>query len=324
MAQLDGIAFGAGPGSFTGLRIACGVAQGLALGAGLPVIGICTLEALAQEAGAQFVIAALDARMREIYHAAYEKTAEGWQSISEPALCLPGTAPLVQGIEWTGCGSGFDLYDEALRAHYDGQLQRRFKGTTAQCAGDGRAGGAEIRSRAGYRSRRCRSTLCQKQGGAEGERAMSAQLQEMPRIRRMVPADLDAVVAIEREVFLFPWTRGNFSDSIDSGYHCLVLEQGGEIFGYGVMTIGAEEGHLLTLSIAAGSQRKGWGERLLREFIHLAKERLARTMFLDVRESNRAAARLYERLGFKQIGKRRGYYPAMGGREDSLVMELVL
>ena len=101
---------------------------------------------------------------------------------------------------------------------------------------------------------------------------MSAQLEEMPRIRRMVPADLDAVVAIEREVFLFPWTRGNFSDSIESGYHCLVLELGGEVFGYGVMTIGAEEGHLLTLSIAAGSQRKGWGERLLREFIHLAKD----------------------------------------------------
>jgi ribosomal-protein-alanine N-acetyltransferase len=153
---------------------------------------------------------------------------------------------------------------------------------------------------------------------------MSAQLQDMPRIRRMVPTDLDAVVAIEREVFLFPWTRGNFGDSIESGYHCLVLEQDGEVLGYGVMTIGAEEAHLLTLSIAAGSQRKGWGERLLREFIRIAKERLARTMFLDVRESNRAAARLYERLGFRQIAKRRGYYPAMGGREDSLVMELVL
>jgi [ribosomal protein S18]-alanine N-acetyltransferase len=153
---------------------------------------------------------------------------------------------------------------------------------------------------------------------------MSAQLQEVPRIRRMVPTDLDAVVAIEREVFLFPWTRGNFGDSIESGYHCLILEQGGEVLGYGVMTIGAEEAHLLTLSIAAGSQRKGWGERLLREFIRIAKERLARTMFLDVRESNRAAARLYERIGFRQIAKRRGYYPAMGGREDSLVMELVL
>ncbi|SEO82197.1 ribosomal protein S18-alanine N-acetyltransferase [Nitrosovibrio sp. Nv6] len=153
---------------------------------------------------------------------------------------------------------------------------------------------------------------------------MSAQLQDMPQIRRMVPADLDAVVAIEREVFLFPWTRGNFSDSIDSGYYCLVLEQGGDIFGYGVMSIGAEEAHLLTLSIAASAQHKGWGEKLLRRFIHIAREQRALTMFLDVRESNHAAARLYERIGFIQIARRRDYYPAMGGREDSLVMELVL
>lgn len=153
---------------------------------------------------------------------------------------------------------------------------------------------------------------------------MSAQLQEMPQIRRMFMTDLDAVVAIEREVFLFPWTRGNFSDSIDSGYHCLVLEQDGYLFGYGVMIIGPEEAHLLTLSVAAGSQRKGWGERLLQHFICIAREQHARSMFLDVRESNHAAARLYGRTGFRQIGKRRDYYPAMGGRENSIVMELIL
>ncbi|MEP7370929.1 MAG: ribosomal protein S18-alanine N-acetyltransferase [Nitrosospira sp.] len=153
---------------------------------------------------------------------------------------------------------------------------------------------------------------------------MSAQLQEMPQIRRMFMTDLDAVVAIEREVFLFPWTRGNFSDSIDSGYHCLVLEQDGYLFGYGVMIIGPEEAHLLTLSVAAGSQRKGWGERLLQHFICIAREQHARSMFLDVRESNHAAARLYGRIGFRQIGKRRDYYPAMGGRENSIVMELIL
>lgn len=153
---------------------------------------------------------------------------------------------------------------------------------------------------------------------------MSAQLQELPKIRRMAPSDLDAVVAIEREVFLFPWTRGNFSDSINSGYYCLVLDLDGRIFGYGVMTIGAEEAHLLTLSIAAGSQRKGWGERLLRHFIQIAIDQRARSMFLDVRESNHAATRLYERIGFRQVGRRRDYYPAMGGREDSLVMELML
>ena len=151
---------------------------------------------------------------------------------------------------------------------------------------------------------------------------MSAQLQEMPGIRRMLLTDLDAVVAIEREVFLFPWTRGNFSDSIESGYHCLVLEQDSRLFGYGVMIIGPEEAHLLTLSIAAESQRKGWGELLLRHFIHIAKEQRARSIFLDVRESNHAAARLYERIGFRQVGKRKDYYPAMGGREDSLLMEL--
>lgn len=153
---------------------------------------------------------------------------------------------------------------------------------------------------------------------------MSAQFQEMPQIRRMVPEDLDMVVALEREVFLFPWTRGNFSDSLQSGYRSLVLEQDGDVFGYGVMTIGAQEAHLLTLSIAARAQGKGWGERLLRHFIHIAREQRALTMFLDVRESNHIAARLYKRIGFTQIAKRKDYYPAMGGREDSLVMELVL
>ncbi|MDO8436949.1 MAG: ribosomal protein S18-alanine N-acetyltransferase [Nitrosomonadaceae bacterium] len=153
---------------------------------------------------------------------------------------------------------------------------------------------------------------------------MNAQWQETPQIRRMLPADLDAVVAVEREVFLFPWTRGNFGDSLDSGYHCQVLEQAGHVFGYGVMTIGADEAHLLTLSIAAGWQRQGWGEKLLQQFIRIAREHHAKTMFLDVRASNQAAARLYERIGFRHIARRKDYYPAMGGREDSLIMELTL
>jgi ribosomal-protein-alanine N-acetyltransferase len=140
----------------------------------------------------------------------------------------------------------------------------------------------------------------------------------------MTLEDVDGVIAIEREVFLFPWTPGNFSDSINAGYHCAVLDKGGQLFGYGVMTIGAEEAHLLTLSIATESQGKGWGERLLRHFIQIAREQHVRSIFLDVRVSNQAAARLYERIGFKRVGRRRDYYPAMGGREDSLIMELRL
>lgn len=128
LAQLDGIAFGAGPGSFTGLRIACGVTQGLAFGADLPVTGICTLEALAQQAGNRKVITAIDARMSEIYHAAYIKTAEGWEAMSEPALCLPQHAPLVEGCNWVGCGSGFLEYDEVLLTRYSGYIDSIISG----------------------------------------------------------------------------------------------------------------------------------------------------------------------------------------------------
>lgn len=122
LRELDGIAFGSGPGSFTGLRIGCGVAQGLALGAELPVVGICTLLALAQGSGADRVIACLDARMGEVYHAVYERSANGWQIVREPRLCAAQDAPPVDGNEWTGCGSGFAAYGEALLHRYSGQL----------------------------------------------------------------------------------------------------------------------------------------------------------------------------------------------------------
>lgn len=122
ISELDGIAFGAGPGSFTGVRIACGVAQGLALGADLPVVGVCTLQALAQAAGHDKVIAALDARMGEIYHAAYEKRAGLWVTICEPNLCLPQQAPQIQGSGWFGAGSGFALYGAVLGNRYAGQI----------------------------------------------------------------------------------------------------------------------------------------------------------------------------------------------------------
>ena len=127
LTQLDGIAFGAGPGSFTGLRIACGVAQGLALGANLPVLGVGTLEALVQTQATtkdSKVIAALDARMGEIYHAAYTRSTEGWEAVCEPTLCLPQQAPQLPGDGWVACGSGFDKYGEVLGERYQGQMSR--------------------------------------------------------------------------------------------------------------------------------------------------------------------------------------------------------
>jgi len=123
LSQLDGIAFGMGPGSFTGVRIACGVAQGLAFGADLPVAGVCTLQALAEASGKLRVIAALDARMGEVYHAAYEKHDGAWVAVSEPCLCKPEGAPQVPGNDWFGAGSGFAVHGEVLNRRYAGQLQ---------------------------------------------------------------------------------------------------------------------------------------------------------------------------------------------------------
>jgi tRNA threonylcarbamoyladenosine biosynthesis protein TsaB len=115
-SNLDAIAFGAGPGAFTGLRIACGLAQGLALARGLPVIGISTLEALAQEAGAARVVACIDARMREVYYAALEKRAGRWHEVIAAQCIAPQSAPPPPGEGWVGCGSGFEVYDELLKS----------------------------------------------------------------------------------------------------------------------------------------------------------------------------------------------------------------
>ncbi|MEK9825073.1 MAG: tRNA (adenosine(37)-N6)-threonylcarbamoyltransferase complex dimerization subunit type 1 TsaB, partial [Methylotenera sp.] len=120
--DLDGLIFGAGPGSFTGVRIAAGVAQGLAFGAQLPVLGVCTLMALAQASGANKVLACLDARMGEVYFAAYMQQGHAWQAVHAPGLYKPDAVPAVEGDGWVGVGSGWQAYGEILSACYATQI----------------------------------------------------------------------------------------------------------------------------------------------------------------------------------------------------------
>jgi tRNA threonylcarbamoyladenosine biosynthesis protein TsaB len=122
VAGLHAIAFGAGPGSFTGLRIACGVAQGLAAARRLPLLGVGTLAALAAGAGAPRVVACLDARMGEVYHAAYEQRQDGLHEVIPPGLHRPGEVPLPRSEGWIGCGTGFGAHGSALAARYGGRL----------------------------------------------------------------------------------------------------------------------------------------------------------------------------------------------------------
>lgn len=149
-------------------------------------------------------------------------------------------------------------------------------------------------------------------------------LQQAFEIRAMHPTDLDRIILIEREIFLFPWSPGNFSDSIDAGYLCQVMEQADTIVGYGIMMMSPDEAHILTLGISANWQKKGLGKKLLQHLIQSARNMNAKSILLDVRESNLGAAQLYQQMGFQQIATRKGYYPAMCGREDARVMQLLL
>ncbi len=140
-------------------------------------------------------------------------------------------------------------------------------------------------------------------------------------LRDMREADLDAVLAIERAVHAHPWTLGNFSDALRSGYECKVYESDTqELIGYAVMMLAVDEAELLDISIAASQQRKGLGKRLLSEMLALARHKEMRRMVLEVRASNNSAIALYRSMGFGDIGLRRDYYPAQGGREDAILM----
>ncbi|HLK71592.1 MAG TPA: ribosomal protein S18-alanine N-acetyltransferase [Steroidobacteraceae bacterium] len=139
-------------------------------------------------------------------------------------------------------------------------------------------------------------------------------------IRRMHDGDLSAVVAIEQASYTFPWTEGIFRDCLRVNYVCRVVEVEGTVAGYGILSVGANEAHVLNLCIAAEHRCRGLGRRLLTHLLEVAQHLGARDALLETRPSNAAALRLYRSLGFTPIGTRRGYYQAVGGREDAVVL----
>jgi ribosomal-protein-alanine N-acetyltransferase len=153
---------------------------------------------------------------------------------------------------------------------------------------------------------------------------MSAVLKPAIELRPMTGADLPAVMAIENAIYAFPWTLGNFRDSLAAGYDCSVYVRNGELIGYAVVMLASDEAHLLNLSIAAGCQGQGYGSQLLQRLCEVARGQGARLIFLEVRPSNAAGLRLYARHGFQRVGLRRNYYPAQAGREDALMLSLPL
>ena len=140
-------------------------------------------------------------------------------------------------------------------------------------------------------------------------------------IRSMDDADIPEVVRIERASYAFPWTEGIFRDCLRVNYYCRVVEVAAVIVGHGVMSVGAGEAHLLNVCIEEAYRCRGIGARLLKHLLRAAASAGAAEAFLEARPSNLAAIRLYQSLGFRQIGVRRGYYQAIGGREDAIVLK---
>ncbi len=145
------------------------------------------------------------------------------------------------------------------------------------------------------------------------------------RLRPMREDDLDTVMEIERRAYPFPWTHGIFRDCLLAGYPMWVQEQGGELLGYGVLSIAAGEAHILNLCTAPGHEGQGLGRRMLQALLRVARGQRAQRVFLEVRPSNPRAIALYEYNGFNEIGRRPRYYPDHGGRrEDAIVMAMEL
>ncbi len=157
---------------------------------------------------------------------------------------------------------------------------------------------------------------------------MSARPQTQQTRRAMTVRDVDAVAAIEARAYSFPWTRGNFIDSLAAGYAAEVLHvlEAGQVTlaGYYVALAGVDELHLLNITVAPEWQGQGLGLGLLHAVSALGRDRGLSQLFLEVRESNHRARALYRRFGFIEVGMRRAYYPAANGREDAVVMRLGL
>jgi [ribosomal protein S18]-alanine N-acetyltransferase len=146
------------------------------------------------------------------------------------------------------------------------------------------------------------------------------------RLDSMLVDDLNAVLAIEYAIYPFPWTRGNFADSIESGYEAWVLhDASGAVLGYFLMMLAIDDAHLLNITVRSDLQGKGLGRFLLDKVMKIARQNEMQSLLLEVRPSNHRALAVYQKAGFETIGTRKNYYPAPDNtREDAIVMKLEL
>jgi ribosomal-protein-alanine N-acetyltransferase len=140
----------------------------------------------------------------------------------------------------------------------------------------------------------------------------------------MRPADLPTVAGLEKSLYAFPWSLGNFRDSVEAGYDCWVACEDDRVIGYAILMVALDEAHLLNIAVASGWQNRGIGRAFLDFMLGVARQAGVQIVYLEVRPSNLAARHLYRKAGFQQIAIRPSYYPAHGGREDALFLGITL
>ena len=153
---------------------------------------------------------------------------------------------------------------------------------------------------------------------------MSAVPLPQVQYRRMRMSDLAEVARLEKSLYAFPWSLGNFRDSVTAGYECWSVTHGEAVIGYAILMVALDEAHLLNIAIASEWHNQGIGRDFLMHMVEVAREAGAQIVYLEVRPSNLSARHLYRKAGFQQIAIRPDYYPALGGREDALFLGLTL
>lgn len=344
-SALSAVAFGQGPGAFTGIRVACGVAQGMGLALQIPLIPIGALPAVAAQAAERLpqhlILAALDARMDEAYFAAYVDDVAHGLVILQPPVLLPAgqlsafiaqrlplwqsRSPDVRGVCYVGEGWGLQgaTTNLPLGCVPDDLAARPTAQSVAILAlRDWRAGQTVLPEHAAplYLRDRVAFTVAERALGEGGNpRAL------VPRQAALVPmtvADLPEALEIERAVQSFPWTLKNFEDALVAGYDAWVLRQDAELLGFCIAMQAPDVAHILVIAVAREHQRQGYAHQLLEQITRSAQAQSAEGLLLEVRPSNDAALAFYAREGFNQIGVRRAYYPAgRGEREDAYVLK---
>lgn len=344
-SALTAVAFGQGPGGFTGLRVACGVAQGIALVLGIPVVPVSSLMAVAaQHAGDApdgWHVVLQDARMNEVYAAVYRYEADfGWQTVQAPMLLAVRDIAL-----WLAQGAALWGREAVLRVHgdallvFEGLAGRLIDlGYTVSQSKDAEHAHAQVATIArlalpawesGYvvpaeqaapiyvRDKVAYTTVERERGFGGNPQVPTL----AGSLHTMGESDLDEVVAIERLVQAHPWQRNHFADGLIAGYRGWVLRQQGGMVGFAMVMDAPDMAHLLVIGVRPDAQRHGAGARLLAQCEAYARAQGLDALTLEVRPSNAQAIAFYRQHGFDHVGVRKGYYPlGRNTREDAWIM----